>query len=155
MLIKSLFDICADCRVQRFDHKTLLNFSKVKEGHSKVNKLKHATLKMQNYLTKNDVTLKKDECQMIFKIRSGVTEVKMNQKWKYDSYECDGCEKHEETQEHVLHCDALSEMKNEQQDNDGIQYENVMNGKVDDQAKVVKLYMKQIEMLEKIRRDKN
>ena len=37
--------------------------------------------------------------KLFFKIRSGVTDVKVNQKWKYDSYEYDGCEKYEETQE--------------------------------------------------------
>ena len=41
----------------------------------------------------------------------------------------------------------ISEMQNDKQDNDEILYENVMSGKVEDQTKVVKQYMKIIEML--------
>ena len=140
---------------RKIDNKTLKDLSKIKEGHSKVKKLKHTTLKMQKYLTKSDVNLKKDECQMIFKLRSGVTDVKVNQKWKYDTYECDGCEKDEETQEHLIHCKVISEMQKSSNENDEILYENVMNGKVEEQVKIAKQFMMKLEILEKIRETKS
>ena len=121
---------------RKIEYKTLMDYSKIKEGHSKVKNLKHTTLKLQKYLNKN-ANLKKDECQMIFKLRSGVTDVKVNQKWKYESYECDGCEKYEETQEHVLHCEEIRKMQTNNIENIEILYEKVMNGKLEDHVETI------------------
>ena len=92
---------------------------------------------------------------MIFKLRSGVTDVKVNHKWKYDTYECDGCEKDEETQEHLIHCKVISEMQKSSNENDELLYENVMNGKVEEQVKIAKQFMMKLEILEKIRETKS
>ena len=40
---------------RKIENKTLKDLSIIKEGHSKVKKLKHTTLKMQKYLAKSDV----------------------------------------------------------------------------------------------------
>ena len=45
-----------------------------------------------------------EDKQLIFSLRSEVTEVKMNFKRKYENYECEVCDKEFETQKHVLEC---------------------------------------------------
>ena len=46
--------------------------------------------------------MKKEDCEQIFKIRSRVTQAKLNQKNRYDTYECESCEIADESQEHIL-----------------------------------------------------
>ena len=67
----------------------------------------------------------------------------------------DGCEKYEETQEHVLHCEEISKMQTNNTENIEILYEKVMNGKFEDQVEIVKQFMKKMEILDKIRRNKS
>ena len=62
---------------------------------------------MQRYLKPNNLKIKKDEAQTIFKMRSRVTEVKTNYKGKYDTFECDLCKIEEESQEHILKCTEI------------------------------------------------
>ena len=56
---------------RKVQHKTLKDLVGLKEKHSKTKHLKHPVLKMQDYLNK---------CQLIFKLRSRVTALKINQK---------------------------------------------------------------------------
>ena len=87
---------------RKVQHKTLEDLEKLKEKHSKTKHLKHPILKMQDYLKPRNMKSTKDECQLIFKLRSRVTALKMNQKNSYESYECEPCKIEEERQEHVL-----------------------------------------------------
>ena len=57
---------------------------------------------MQDYLKPGNMKSMKDECQLIFKLRSRITALKMNQQNSYESYECEPCKIEEESQEHVL-----------------------------------------------------
>ena len=50
----------------------------MKEKHSKLDNLKYSNLKMQNYLKPSKMKLTEEEIQTIFKIRSRVTDVKLN-----------------------------------------------------------------------------
>ena len=74
-------------------------------------KSKHTVLIMKNYLRPNKVKMKKEECQLIFKLRSRSTDLKVNQKNKYYTYECDACEAEDESQEHILQCYEISKMQ--------------------------------------------
>ena len=68
---------------RKTEYEALKYLETLKEKHSKVKSLKHPVLKMQKYLMPNDMKLKIEECQDIFKLRSKVTEAKMNQKNRY------------------------------------------------------------------------
>ena len=78
-----------------------------KKLHTKVNHIQHGVLKMQTYLKPTRTNLAKEERQNIFKLRSRVTEVKMNYKGKYEDLTCTACKVEEETQEHILECQEI------------------------------------------------
>ena len=67
---------------------------------------------MQKYLKPNEINIKLQEAQEIFKLRSRVSEVKTNFKGKYENYECDVCSTKEyETQKHVIECREINKRK--------------------------------------------
>ena len=63
-----------------------------KESHSKVKNIKFEKLEMQKYLKSCKTKITQEEAQEIFKMRSRVSNVKMNFKGKYESLECEACE---------------------------------------------------------------
>ena len=82
----------------------------MEEINSKVKILKHLVMKMQKYLLPNELKISQEECQTIFKLRSKVTEVKINQRNSYEAYECSACGLEDESQEHVLECEKIIKM---------------------------------------------
>ena len=64
----------------KIECKTLKDLEKIKANHSKVRQIKHTFLKLQKYLMPNEVKLNKEECQLIFKLRSKVTLAKVKSK---------------------------------------------------------------------------
>ena len=64
-----------------------------KEMHSKVKHIKYETLEMSDYLKPGVDQVCKEEAQLIFKIRCRVTNVKVNQRGKYDDMKCRICKK--------------------------------------------------------------
>ena len=120
----SKLDICQDFeslkQLKRVNLKCLLDkaikehafqeLTKKKENHSKVMNIKHKTLEMQKYLKTNKIATIEDS-QEIFKIRSKVTDVKINFKGKYDSFECFFCDE-EESQKHVMECKYINKNQN-------------------------------------------
>ena len=79
---------------RKIEHKALRDLNTVKESHSKVRDLKHTILKMQKYLTLNEKSMSKEDAQLIFKLKSRVTE-------------CSACGEENENQEHILKCNVL------------------------------------------------
>ena len=61
--------------------------------HNKVKMIKHNILKMQNYLKPNNLNMKKDISQLIFRLRCQVTDLKENMKNLYDTHACGACGK--------------------------------------------------------------
>ena len=86
---------------------------KMKENHSKVKDIKHYKLEMQKYLKANKLNIKQEEAQMIFKLRSRVTEVKINLKGSYETFECEVCQEDEESQKHILECIEIVKFRKE------------------------------------------
>ena len=78
---------------------------------TKGNKISYEQLEMQNYL-KADSDLNLEEKKMTFKIRTEMTDLKMNMKNKHDKYTCVACEVKDEitneTQEHVYICKNIN-----------------------------------------------
>ena len=116
----------------------------------KVKKLKYTLLKMEKYLRPTNVKMKKEECQLIFKLRSRSTDLKVNQKNKYYTYECDACEAEDESQEHILQCDEISKMQEDNHENEDIPYEKIMNGTVKEQLNIAKRFSKKMKIIDKI-----
>ena len=131
--------------------KTLEGLEKVKNTHSKVKQLKHHKLSMQNYLKPCDLKITTDEKQQIFALRAKVTNVKMNQKNKYESYECKACDNAEESQEHVLVCQTILQIQNDDE-NEIPAYEKIENGSIREKVKIANQFTKNIKTLDKIRK---
>ena len=70
---------------RKIEEKTLEYLNQKKASHSKVLKLKQ----MKRYLLPSEAKQNKEESQLIFKLRSKMTNLKMNYKGIYDSYECE------------------------------------------------------------------
>ena len=93
---------------------------------------------MQRYLKPNNLKIKKDEAQTIFKMRSRVTEVKTNYKGNYETYECDLCKMEEESQEHILVCKEILKTRNN--DKKPPEYKNIFNGNTGLQLEVAQYF---------------
>ena len=87
--------------------KTFERLNKLKENHSKVSHLKHYKLEMQRYLKSSKEKMKQEEAQTIFKLRSRVTDVKINSRGKYETLECEVCKEEEESQNHIMECKEI------------------------------------------------
>ena len=138
---------------RKIKHKALIDLNRVKESHSKVKELKHTTLKMQKYLMPNDKNLLKEDAQLIFKLRSRVTETKTNMKGKYDSYECSACGEENENQEHVIKCNVLLQM-NSEYDMNVRDYKHILNGNVAQQIQISRLFKSNMKILQKFKKEK-
>ena len=44
-------------------------------------------------------------------MRSRMSDVKINFKGKYDDFECEFCKENEETQKHMMECEAIKKYK--------------------------------------------
>ena len=56
---------------------------------------------MQMYLKASQHKLKQEDAQMIFNLRSRMTEVKINYRGSYETSECGACKENEESQLHI------------------------------------------------------
>ena len=63
---------------EAIQQKTFRDLEKKKESHSKVKNIKYSRLEMQKYLKPNESKIKIEEAQEIFKMRSRVSNVKIN-----------------------------------------------------------------------------
>ena len=134
---------------RKIEYKSLKYLEEIKQKHSKVEKLKHNVLQMQPYLMPNDGKIKKEECQIIFQLRSKVTDLKMNQK---NRYECGGCGKEDESQDHVLNCQVLIEMNEDLKIREIPLYEKVNEGNVKEQQIICKIFSKNMKILHDLRK---
>ena len=71
---------------------TFRKLQAIKQTHSKVKHIKHIRLEMQDYFMPNNIkNMKKEEVQMIFKIRCRNLNLKMNMKNQYETLDCLVC----------------------------------------------------------------
>ena len=130
------------------EKKALMELQNRKSNHSKVSHLQHFGIKMQKYLLPNNLKMTQEECQLIFKLRCRVTEVKTNMKGSYENFQCDLCNNEEETQEHILDCMKIVSMRNEK---DVInKLEKIYNGKVREQINVARVFKENMNIRKKI-----
>ena len=79
--LKSLLD-------KKIKVKVLEELNNQKENHSKVSHLKHDSIEMQKYLKACNMKITKEKAQEIFKLRSRMSDVKLNYKSKHESLKC-------------------------------------------------------------------
>ena len=108
-------------------------------------------MKMKNYLRPNAMKITKEEMQLIFKLRSRMTDTKMNYQGLYDDFECGACGKEDEDQKHIFECTILMNMNNVKEIP---AYEKLFNGKVDEQLQIARIFKQNMtnkeELLKKI-----
>ena len=125
---------------------------KVKQSHSKVMKVKHFKLEMQKYLKPSIIKINQEEAQMIFKLRSRVTDVKINQRGKYEEYKCEVCKEEEESQKHIMECKELEKLKNN--DTETPEYEKLFDGSEKVQLEIAKHFIENMNIRKSLLKNK-
>ena len=123
---------------KRIEQNSLKKLNKLKAKHSKVLHLKHNFIMMKKYLTGNKNKMSVEEAQLIFKLRSRVTETKRNFQGMYDTHECIACGQNEETQEHVIECKNLLKLNMEVTNIP--KYDKLFEGTVKEQLEIARLF---------------
>ena len=139
---------------RKIENKALKELEKVKQKHTKVMHLAHPVLKMQKYLSPNESNMKQEDSQLIFKLRSQVTETKINMKGLYDTHECRACGYESENQKHIYECKILLKNNEEYEENKYPNYEELFSKNVKDQLLIAKLFSKNMKILDEIIKNK-
>ena len=92
--------------------------------------------------------MRKEDAQLIFRLRCRMTQIKVNLKGKYDTLECSACGSDEENQQHVILCKELNENKSM---ND-VKYENIFNGTVEEKLKIAKVFKQNFDKLDNMKK---
>ena len=111
-------------------------------------KLSYSKLKMQKYLKANNSNNTVEEAQVIFKLRSRMTDVKANFKNKYEEFECDICKDEEETQKHILECEDI--LKNTTRIKKETEYEELFKDNVKNQTEIAKMFIENMKVKKKL-----
>ena len=100
----------------------------------------------------SEIKVTVDECQQIFKLRSKVAPAKLNQRNRYENYECEACKLEDETQDHIMVCKTIIQMQNDENKCELPEYEKVMNGNVREQMMIAKIFNKKMKIIENLRK---
>ena len=119
-----------------------------KRTHSKVKDIQHENLKMQKYLKPNQCKMRKEDAQLIFRLRCRSTNVKTNLKGMYDNLECTACGLEEESQIHIVQCKKLNENRLEKI----LKYEKISNGTMNEKLLIAKIFKKNYDVLENMKK---
>ena len=134
------------------ERKAVLVLEEKKATHSKVMHIKHGFLRMQTYLMPSQMKISTDERQLVFQLRSAVTDVKMNFKGMYSEFECEICEKENETQKHMLECKELLDMENKEKTI--LKYEGLFYGNVKEKIEIARKFKQNMKIRENVRERK-
>ena len=140
-------------KLKRIMNKAIMNkaferLMKLKESHSKVRNLAFSNLKMQNYFKPSRVVISKNDIETIFKLRSKVSDVKLNFKGKYENLECRSCKIEEESQEHAYECIEIR--KKRENKTKMIEFEKIYGENAKNQAEIAKIFREMLEIRRKM-----
>ena len=122
----------------------------MKMKHEKSDYLNSSSFKTAQYLV--DEKFSKSEAQLLFKLRSKTLNVKMNFSQMYSDNLCRVCKLFPESQSHLLQCpDILPKLK--LLSNTEKIEEKYIYGDIYKQLKVVKIYLKVLEIREELLED--
>ena len=130
------------------EEKAFEELQQKKGKHTKVMNLSYSKLKMQKYLKANNSNNTVEEAQVIFKLRSRMTDVKANFKNKYEEFECDICKDEEETQKHILECEDI--LKNTTRIKKETEYEELFKDNVKNQTEIAKMFIENMKVKKKL-----
>ena len=119
-----------------------------KESHSKVMDLKHDKFKMQNYLKANKFKISQSEAEEIFRLRSRMTDVKLNFRGMHETLECDICNEEDESQKHLIECSEI--LKKKENNVKPPEYEKIFGENVREQLEVAKACIENIKIRKKM-----
>ena len=109
--------------------------------------IKYERLEMQKYLKSNEIKIKLEEAQEIFKMRCKVSDVKINFRGKYENLECDVCHKEYETQQHEIECTEINKKRKENYMPP--EYEELYSRNANNQVKIAKYFMENMKVKKK------
>ena len=106
---------------------------------------------MQNYLKGNRNRISQNISELIFKMRSKVTKVKMNEKGSFENLNCAVCNEEKECQKHIMNCKKILEMrKNDHKE--VTNYEKIFGENVKSQIKIAKYFEENLKIKNKLER---
>ena len=132
---------------EKTEEKSLNDLNKLKSGHSKVKHLKHSKMQMRKYFKQTGMKQTKEEIKLFFKLRTRMTDIKMNYKGIYDSFECSACKKEEESQAHIFESKEIAK-KNEEVYK--LEYDKIFEGKVEEQVEIARIFKKLMKIKDKM-----
>ena len=123
---------------ERIKKKSFEYLIKKKDMHSKVEHINFDKLELQKYLKSNS-TLDNEEKYFLFKLRTRMTQMKMNYKNNFNVLKCRlGCTDDEE-QKHLFECDVLINNCENLENNMTVEYEDIFSTEISKQVKAIKL----------------
>ena len=106
--------------------KALNYLNSLKQSHSKVKHIKFNKLEPQKYFFHKEFKL--SDIQLLFQLRTRMTDVKINFSKRYGNLVCEFCEdKEDDTQQHILHCQKLLELYPNKDQLSKIDYEDIFS----------------------------
>ena len=127
--------------------KALKELDELKMKHSKVRNIKYKDLEIQTYFLPNKQEGTKEDIELIFKLRTNMTNVKMNMKNKFESHECRKCQDKEETQFHVYSCDVIWKIRGENKETFP-SFDKIISGSTNEKIKIAKVFKENFKILE-------
>ena len=83
-----------------------------------------------------------------------MTDIKMNYKGIYDSFECSACKEEEESQTHMFECkEILKKYEEDYKEEYKVEYEKFFDGKVKDQVEIARIFKKLMKIKDKINKE--
>ena len=126
---------------QNIEIKTKNDLNEKKFNHSKVKSLQHNDIGIRKYLKHGQTQILLEERQLIFKLRTQMTNVKMNFRGMYDSFQCEICYEEDESQQHIMECRKLNEISQE-----NIDYTKIENGNLSQMVAIARKFKRNIEI---------
>ena len=122
--------------------------SNIQSTHSKVKDISYSKLEIQTYFLESKFSTK--EKQLLFKLRTRMTNVKANFKSQYLDLTCDLCEKDfDQSDFHLLECERILNECAELSNDNSSEYEDIF-GTATEQLPITKLYIKVFETKNRI-----
>ena len=103
--------------------------------------MKHNNLGIQKYLKHGQTQISVEERQLIFKLRTQMTNVKMNFRGIYENFQCETCFEEDESQQHIMECRKLNEISHE-----NIDYTKIENGNLSQMVAIARKFKRNIEI---------
>ena len=134
-LSKNKFARIVQEKVKKF---ALFEMNELKNKHEKSKYLKSSKFETSDYL--KDERFTKEECQLLFKLRSQTLNIKVNFPKQHDDIWCQVCKLFPESQAHLLNCPEIVLELNLVSDVNEKLDEKMIYGDTHDKLKIVKIY---------------